>query len=154
MLSLKRETEEQPVIFISRKLTPAETHYHSNELECLALIWSLEKLRSYLIGPKFCVFTDSNALKWLYSKRVLQGKFARCIMVLQEFQLTVSTLKENVVADDLSRCPVGLPELIDPTDRLVCAFVGSFYPPSELSLLQQGDPFMRSIFLIKLQDPI
>jgi ribonuclease HI len=154
VLSLKRETEEQPIIFISRKLTPAETHYHSNELECLALIWSLEKLRSYLIGRKFCVFTDSNALKWLYSKRVLQGKFARWIMALQEFQLTVKHIKgsENVVADALSRCPVGLPELTDPTDRLVCALVGSFYPPSELSLLQQGDPFMRPIFL-KLQDP-
>ena len=59
-----------PVTFISRHLTDTESRYHANELECLALIWALEKLHSYVYGrPHFTVFSDSSAPVWLKSKK-------------------------------------------------------------------------------------
>ena len=93
------------------------------------------------------------ALKWLYSKRDVEGKLARWVLALQEFDLEIKHLKwdQNVVADVLSRFPVGPPEETDPTKRMVCAFVGSYHPPNEVALLQQGDRSLKSIIL-RLRD--
>ena len=65
--------------------TDVESRYHSNELECLALVWSLEGLRAYLWGKRFKVFTDNSALRWLWEKKAVTGKFARWVVHLQEF---------------------------------------------------------------------
>lgn len=42
--------EEKPVVFLSRKLMPRETRYSTIEKECLAIKWSLDSLRYYLLG--------------------------------------------------------------------------------------------------------
>ncbi len=44
---LMQDTKDGPrlVTFVSRKLTKAESKYHANELECLAIGWALKKLR-------------------------------------------------------------------------------------------------------------
>ena len=34
-----------PIADISRRLAEAESKYHANELECLAIVWALKKLR-------------------------------------------------------------------------------------------------------------
>ena len=47
VLLIKTQEGNRPITFVSRKLTPAEGNYHANELECLALVWSLNKLRHY-----------------------------------------------------------------------------------------------------------
>ena len=36
---------EKPVWFISRKPTDAEGRYGATQLECLCLVWALEKLK-------------------------------------------------------------------------------------------------------------
>ena len=97
-----------PIAYISRRLTDAEKNYHSNELECLTLVWALKKLCHYLFGRRFQVKTDNNVVKLLCSKKELKGKFARWIMELQDFDFQIHHLKgtENIVADTLSRYPV------------------------------------------------
>lgn len=40
--------KEHPVAYFSRKLLPREVAYAIMEKECLALIWALKKLLSYL----------------------------------------------------------------------------------------------------------
>ena len=49
------------------------------------------------------------------------------------------------MADVLSRFPVGPPEETDPTKRMVYAFVGSYHPPNDVALLQQGDRSLKYI---------
>lgn len=66
-----------PITYLSRRLTPAETIYHSNELECLALVWALTKLRHYLNGQTSRVKTDNNVVRWLSKKKDIRGKLAR-----------------------------------------------------------------------------
>ena len=94
----------RPVAFISRKLTDAESKYHANELECLAIVWALKKLRSYVYGRRFSVCTDSSAVRWLWSKKEVTGKFARWILALQEYDFEIRHIKgvNNLVADVLS----------------------------------------------------
>lgn len=42
--------ENKPIVFISRTLSRAEENYAANEKEMLAIIWTLDSLRSYLYG--------------------------------------------------------------------------------------------------------
>lgn len=40
----------RPVIYLSRRLTDAEASYYGDELECLAVVLALKKLRFYVYG--------------------------------------------------------------------------------------------------------
>lgn len=51
---------EHPIVFVSRVLTAAETKFTATE-ECLAVLWSIEKLRPYIEEAKFIVITDHRA---------------------------------------------------------------------------------------------
>ena len=108
VLMQKVADEFHPIAYISRRLSPAESNYHSNELECLALVWALSKLRHYLNGRPFRVKTDSNVVRWLCQKKEIKGKFARWIIEMQEFDFSIEHLKgiDNRVADALSRHPI------------------------------------------------
>ncbi|KAK3506171.1 hypothetical protein QTP70_000570 [Hemibagrus guttatus] len=44
------EGEEHPVLYTSRKLTPAEKNYAAVEQEALAIKWAIEELCYYLAG--------------------------------------------------------------------------------------------------------
>lgn len=56
------EDGPRPVAFVSRKLTKAESKYHANELECLAIGRALKKLRPYGYGRRFSFCRDSSAV--------------------------------------------------------------------------------------------
>ncbi|XP_074315174.1 uncharacterized protein LOC141651355 [Silene latifolia] len=52
----------------------AQLKYATTEEELLAIVYALEKLRSYLLGSKVIVFTDHTALKQLLVKKDLQDE--------------------------------------------------------------------------------
>ncbi|MBW0586424.1 hypothetical protein O181_126139 [Austropuccinia psidii MF-1] len=54
---------EGPVSYISRQIKPTEARYGSSQMECLCLVWTLEKLHYYLDGSAFEVINDCNAVK-------------------------------------------------------------------------------------------
>ncbi|MBW0508057.1 hypothetical protein O181_047772 [Austropuccinia psidii MF-1] len=51
---------EGPVCYISRQIKPTEARYGASQMECLCLVWALEKLNYYINGSGFEVITDSN----------------------------------------------------------------------------------------------
>ncbi|UYV77623.1 hypothetical protein LAZ67_15001761 [Cordylochernes scorpioides] len=54
-----------PVQYFSRALRAHERNYTVSELECLAIVESVDKFRIYLTGIKFTIYTDHQALQWL-----------------------------------------------------------------------------------------
>ena len=96
---------EHPIHFASRSLTAAERNYAPTEGECLALVWAVQKFRTYLHGHRFVVHTDHASLKWLNDARFNNSKLERWALRLQEHDFTVAYKKgsENLVADALSR---------------------------------------------------
>ncbi|CAL8085376.1 unnamed protein product [Orchesella dallaii] len=100
---------ERPIAFASRTLTKTERAYHSNEKECLCIIWALKKWEAYLDGIEFILETDNRALVWLNSMKDVNSKFMRWSLKIQDFQPIIRHCpgRKNVVADALSRAPVG-----------------------------------------------
>lgn len=93
------------IYYASKTLDSAQMNYSTTEKELLAVVFALNKFRSYLLGSKSVVFTDHAAMRYLMSKHDAKPRLIRWIMLLQEFNLTIKDKKgaENVVADHLSR---------------------------------------------------
>ena len=96
---------EHPVVYISRKLLPRERNYATIEKECLAIKWSIEALRVYLLGKKFILQTDHNPLKWLGKMKDQNGRLSRWSLSLQPYSFNIEHRpgRENANADALSR---------------------------------------------------
>nr|XP_028944591.1 LOW QUALITY PROTEIN: uncharacterized protein LOC114819587 [Malus domestica] len=93
------------IYYASRTLNDAQLNYSTTEKELLAIVFALEKFRSYLVGSKVIVFSDHAALRYLMTKKDAKPRLIRWILLLQEFDLEVRDKKgsDNVVADHLSR---------------------------------------------------
>ncbi|KAH9744776.1 hypothetical protein KPL70_003833 [Citrus sinensis] len=92
------------IYYASMTLNDAQLNYSTTEKEMLAVVFALEKFRSYLIGCKIIIFTDHAALKYLLTKKDTKARLIRWVLLLQEFDLEFKYKKgtENFVADHLS----------------------------------------------------
>lgn len=98
----------KPVAYFSRQTTAEERYLHSYELETLAVVCSLKKFRPYLLGSKFTIYTDCNALRHTLTKRDLIPRIARWWLQISEFDFDIQYRPGCSMShvDALSRNPV------------------------------------------------
>ncbi|MBW0576819.1 hypothetical protein O181_116534 [Austropuccinia psidii MF-1] len=77
---------EGPVCYISRQIKPTEARYGASQMECLCLVWALEKLHYYLDGSVFEVITDCNAVKSLLNMKTPNRHMLRWQIAIQEYR--------------------------------------------------------------------
>ncbi|POV97007.1 hypothetical protein PSTT_15312, partial [Puccinia striiformis] len=99
--------QEGPICYISRQLKDAEKRYGASQLECLCLVWALEKLYYYLDGCTFEVITDCIALKSLLNMKTPSRHMMRWQIAIQEWRGSMTiTHRDGLIhknADGLSR---------------------------------------------------
>ena len=100
----------------SRFISPTESRYAMVELELLAVVWAVQKLRLYLLGlPHFKVVTDHKPLVGILDKQSLDavdnGRLKRLKIKLAPYTFTTEWRKgsSHQMADSLSRAPVTQP---------------------------------------------
>ncbi|KAF0715145.1 Uncharacterized protein FWK35_00025949 [Aphis craccivora] len=58
------------VYCISKKTSDSESKYHSSKLELMCVVWAMSKLRQFLLGLQFVVYTDCQALVYRPGNRM------------------------------------------------------------------------------------
>jgi len=106
---LDENGKRRPVLFYSRKLTPAEMNYSTADKELLAIVQTMKKFQHYLRGTKYPVIvkSDHRNLRTFMTTKELNARQARWAEELSSYDFVIEHIKgkENVVADALSRRP-------------------------------------------------
>ncbi|XP_053401636.1 uncharacterized protein LOC123522917 [Mercenaria mercenaria] len=103
VLSQVQSDQERVIAYASRSLNKAERNYCMTERELLAIVYFTQYFRQYLLGRKFTVRSDHQALIWLKEPN---GKIARWIEILASFNFSIEYRpgKLQPHCDALSRC--------------------------------------------------
>ncbi|RDX81526.1 Retrovirus-related Pol polyprotein from transposon 17.6, partial [Mucuna pruriens] len=93
------------ISYASPIMDSAQLNYTTTEKELLAIVFVLEKFRSYLLGSKIVMFSNHVVLRFLLKKPNAKSRLIRWMLLLQEFNIEIRYKKgaENSVANHLSR---------------------------------------------------
>ena len=100
-------SEERPVAYISRTLSPAEKNYSQLEKEALAIVFAVKKFHRYLLGRHFVIESDHQPLKSLFGEtnKIPQMASSR----IQRWAITLSAYQYSIrykAGKHLSRLPL------------------------------------------------
>lgn len=109
VLAQPGEWMDHQVYYASRKLSMVERNYTTTKWEALAMVYSLQKFRHYLLGAPFKFFIDHSTLKYLGNEPLLEGRICRWLLLFQEFtfEVVVKPDRLNVGPDHLSYLDTG-----------------------------------------------
>ncbi|WVZ63790.1 LOW QUALITY PROTEIN: hypothetical protein U9M48_013395 [Paspalum notatum var. saurae] len=104
VLGQSKDRKHHAISYASKTLTGPQLNY-TTEKELLAVVFAIDKFRSYLVGAKVIIYTDHAALKYLLTKKDAKRRLIRWVLLLQEFDIEIRDRKgvENSVVDHLSR---------------------------------------------------
>jgi hypothetical protein len=69
VLGQSNDKKQYAISYASKTLTGPELNYAATEKELLAMVFSIEMFRSYLVGAMVIVYTDHATLKYLLMKK-------------------------------------------------------------------------------------
>ncbi|KAL0317360.1 UNVERIFIED_CONTAM: hypothetical protein Sangu_2150300 [Sesamum angustifolium] len=101
--------KENALYYLSTTMTPNELKYSLIEKLCLALIFSIQKLKHYFQSHSIHLVSKANPLKYDMAKPVLSDRLVRWYLQLQQFEITYipqKAVKGQVLADFLSDHPM------------------------------------------------
>ena len=96
MLFQANEASKLKLVYaISRRTSDIERTYHSSRLELLAIVWAMERLRPWLIGISFKVYTDCQALVYVNSMKTKNSQIIRWLGLIAEYDCEIHHRKED-----------------------------------------------------------
>ena len=132
-----------PIVYISRATLDNEQNWTPMKPEAGCVVWSIRRLRRYLFGVYFLVFSDQQCLQQICKIGEIRPRIQRWMEFLSayNFRLSYRRGQQNASADFLSRLPLppivegisGASALTDPDDLGVyliraCGFTTSACP--------------------------
>lgn len=121
LLQFEDECDDKPIVisYASKSLSPTERRYCQTEKEALAIVWSVEKFKLFLLGRDFELETDHRPLTAIFKPTSQPpGRIERWVLRLQPFKFKIVYKPGKLnVADPLSRLsPTNDNEDIDKCD--------------------------------------
>ena len=71
VLGQTKDWKHHAISYASKTLTRAQLKYDTTEKELLAVVFAINKFRSYLVGAKIIVYTDHAALTICLLRKML-----------------------------------------------------------------------------------
>ena len=103
------EGKEVACYYLSRTMVGAERNYSGIEKLCLALIFSLKKLRHYMLSHEVQLIARADPVKYVLNQPALLGRLGKWAVLMMEFDITYvpqKAVKGQVLADFLAAHPV------------------------------------------------
>ena len=137
VLSQYLDGKERVIAYASRTLNKAERNYSATERECLGVVWSTDYFKYYLLGTPFVIYTDHNPLTYLRSVTQPQGRLARWVLKLEQYDYELKYRPGRLIphADALSRHPNHVAAVQLPTEWTL----------DEFREAQEQDPVLRKV---------
>jgi hypothetical protein len=82
VLGQTKDKKHHAIAYASKTLIGAQLNYTTTKKELLAIVFVIDKFRSYLIGAKVIIYTDHVALKYLLTKKDAKPRLIRWILLL------------------------------------------------------------------------
>ena len=83
--------------YASKTLDSSQKNYATTEKEFLAVVFSCDKFRQYIVDSKVIIHTDHAAIKYLMEKKDDKPRLIRWVLLLQEFDCRLSIEKEHTI---------------------------------------------------------
>jgi hypothetical protein len=83
------DTIDKPIYYASKLMIRTENNYLTIEKETFAMIYVLKKSHHYLLGNKFTLIVNHQALIYLVNKPTIIGQITRWLLLLQEFHFKI-----------------------------------------------------------------
>jgi ribonuclease HI len=133
-----QDGNQNALYYLSRMMVGTEHRYSPIEKHCLALIFTVKKLRHYMLAHKIILISKVDPLKYLMTRPMLTGRLAKWAIILTEFDITYTpqkAIKGQALADFLAAHP------IQDNSPLKCDF------PDEKTLhIKEGNPIWELYF--------
>jgi hypothetical protein len=69
ILGQTKDKKHYAISYASKTLSGPQLNYATTEKELLAIVFAIDKFRSYLVGTKVIIYTDHAAPKYLLTKK-------------------------------------------------------------------------------------
>jgi hypothetical protein len=105
LVQVDNNSIERVIQYVSSTLKDSQLNWPIIEKETYAVIYALKKLRPYLFGVQFTVYTDHKPLKSLFVGEVKNTKVQRWAVLIAEYGCKIEYIQgsKNIRADMLSR---------------------------------------------------
>lgn len=95
LMQKQADNRFHPVFYFSKRTTEQESKYHSYELECLAIIFSLKRFHHYLQDIHFKIVTDCDSFRLTLSKKEVVPRIMRWCLLLQNYDFDTEIEHKN-----------------------------------------------------------
>ncbi|RDX90425.1 Retrovirus-related Pol polyprotein from transposon opus, partial [Mucuna pruriens] len=101
--------KEHAIYYLSKKFTDWEQRYPTLERTCCVLVWTVKRLRQYMLAHTTWLIAKTNPLKYIFKNPALIGRIACWQMTLSEYNIVYTSqkaIKGSALAEQLAHHPL------------------------------------------------